>query len=90
MENVKWVLKVHGYDIMKSVLVKKMVTYSCDSKWVEKTFIWFNKTYIVIPNNACIEKEVGNGFQLNIIMSKTTQIFKEKKCLTLAKLGIQL
>jgi hypothetical protein len=23
-------------------------------------------------------------------MSKTTQIFKEKKCLTLAKLGIQL
>ncbi len=65
MKNVKyhlWVLKVHGYDIMKSILVKKMVTHSCDSKWVEKTFIWFNKTYIIITNNACIEKEVGNGF----------------------------
>jgi hypothetical protein len=65
MENVKchlWVLKVHGYDIMKSILVKKMVTHSCHLKWVENTFIWFNKTYIVIPNNACIEKKVGNGF----------------------------
>lgn len=49
MENVKyhlWVLKVHIYEIMKSILVKKTVTHSCDSKWVEKTFIWFNTQWM--------------------------------------------
>lgn len=36
-----------------------------------------------------LKKKVGNGFKLNIIVSKTIQIFKEIFCLTLAKLDIQ-